>query len=410
MSTGAGAYATARRSGRRPSLPGVPPGLRALLALVCSVVLVDTVFFSVVTPLLPVFSDELGLGKTGAGILGASYAAGTLVAAVPAGLLAARTGVRRTVLLGLALLGTSTLVFGFARDIVLLDLARFAQGVGGACSWAGAMAWLVRRAPATRRGELLGIAMGAAIAGSLAGPALGALAESVGRALVFAAAAILAGVLAAWALRVDAPAPGGVVRAHEVAGAARDRRVLAALGFVTLPGLLFATVGVLGPLRLDELGATSATIGAVFIAAAALEATTSPVVGRLSDRFGRLTPIRAGLLVAAPLLALVPHPEVLWVTGLLVVALSPTIGASWAPAMALLADGTEARGIDPALGFALMNAAWGMGHVLGAAGGGALGDLLGDRATFALLATVCLGMALGTARMRVAAPAAAPAP
>jgi MFS family permease len=186
--------------------------------------------------------------------------------------------------------------------------------------------------------------------------------------------------------------------------------VLAALGFVTLPGLLFATLGVLGPLRLDELGATSATIGAVFIAAAALEAATSPVVGRLSDRFGRLTPVRAGLLAAAPLLAIVPHPEALWATGLVIVALSPAIGASWAPSMALLADGTEARGIDPALGFALMNAAWGMGHVVGGAGGGALGDLLGDRATFALLAAVCLVAVLATARVRVAGPIAPGAP
>ncbi len=221
---------------------------------------------------------------------------------------------------------------------------------------------------------------------------------------------MLAGALAAWALRVEAPAPGGVVRGRELTEAARDPRILAALGFVTLPGLMFATLGVLGPLRLDELGATSATIGAVFVAAAALEAATSPVVGRLSDRFGRLVPMRAGLLAAVPLLAVVPHPETVVVTGLVIVALSPPIGASWAPSMALLADGTEARGVDPALGFALMNAAWGMGHVVGGAGGGALGDLVGDRATFALLAVLCLVVAVGTARVRVAAPAAAPAP
>jgi len=388
----------------------LPSGLRSLLALVCAVVLVDTVFYAVVTPLLPVYADELGLGKTGAGVLEASYAAGTLLAAVPAGLLAARAGVRRTVLLGLGLLGASTLVFGFARDIVLLDVARFAQGIGGACSWAGAMAWLVRRTPAARRGELIGVAMGAAIAGALAGPALGALAESAGTETVFSAAAVLAAALAAWALRVPAP-PGasGFVRAQELVDGVRDRRVVAALGFVTLPGLLFATLGVLGPLRLDELGATSVTIGAVFVAAAALEAATSPVVGRLSDRFGRLAPMRAGLLAAVPLLALLPHPDALWLVGAVVIALSPAIGASWAPSMALLADGTEARGLDPALGFALMNVAWGLGHVVGGAGGGALGDLLGDRATFALLAAVCLAVAVGTARVRVAAPVPEPA-
>ena len=137
------------------SAPPVP-GLLSLVTLVSAVVLGDTIFYSAITPLLPAYAEELGLSKTGAGLLEASYAAGTLVAAVPAGVLAARVGVRRTVLTGLALLGVSSLVFGLARSVVLLDAARFAQGVGGACSWAGALAWLVRRAPADRRGELIG--------------------------------------------------------------------------------------------------------------------------------------------------------------------------------------------------------------------------------------------------------------
>ncbi len=140
--------------------------MRGLLALVSTIVLVDTIFYSAITPLLPFYSEQLGLDKGEAGLLGASYAIGTLVAAVPAGLVATRIGVRRTVLLGLALLGASSVVFGFARSLVLLDAARAVEGIGGAFSWAGALAWLVRAAPAERRGELLGSAMAAAIVGA----------------------------------------------------------------------------------------------------------------------------------------------------------------------------------------------------------------------------------------------------
>jgi len=385
--------------------------VRALVAFASAVVLVDTVFYAAVVPLLPVYADDLGLGKTGAGVLEAAYAAGTLAAAIPAGLLAARIGVRPIVLAGLALLGGSSLVFGLAQSIVLLDVARFAQGVGGACTWAGAFAWLVRCTPAARRGAVLGTAMGAAIVGALLGPAVGAAAGAVGTGPAFAAAAVLAAALAAWATRIapPPPLPAGDVSARVLFGAARDRPVVAAMLFVTAPGVLFGTIGVLGPLRLDELGAGTAAIGVVFLAAAALEAITSPVVGSLSDRLGRLAPMRAGLLAAVPVLLLLAVPESALLVALLVILASPAIGTCWAPAMALLADGMEARRVDPALGFSLMNAAWGLGHVAGGAGGGALGEAAGDGVAYGLLAAGCLALAALTRDARFGAPAPAPA-
>src|SRR3954454_16943845 len=99
--------------------------MRRLFWLVAAVVLVDTMFFAAVAPLLPHYADELDLSKTGAGVLTAAYPAGTLVAALPAGWLAIRWGVKPTLMLGLAMLGLSSLAFAFAGDIVLLDIARF---------------------------------------------------------------------------------------------------------------------------------------------------------------------------------------------------------------------------------------------------------------------------------------------
>ena len=51
------------------------------------------------------YADELELSKAAAGVLSAAYAAGTLVASLPAGFMAARVGPRRTLLCGLLLLG-----------------------------------------------------------------------------------------------------------------------------------------------------------------------------------------------------------------------------------------------------------------------------------------------------------------
>lgn len=107
--------------------------MRRLFLLVSAVVLVDTMFYAAIAPLLPTYQDDLDLSKTAAGVLSASYAAGTLLAALPAGWLAGRIGAKRTMLLGLGMLAASSVAFSVAESIVVLDSARFVQGVGGAC-------------------------------------------------------------------------------------------------------------------------------------------------------------------------------------------------------------------------------------------------------------------------------------
>src|ERR1700761_5524557 len=109
-----------------------PPVLR-LLTLVCAIVGVDTVFYSALTPLLPHYAAAAGLSKAASGLLVAAYPAGTLLGSLPSG----------------------------ARAAGLLDAARLAQGVGGACTWTAGLAWLATAAPGNRRGELLGAALGA---------------------------------------------------------------------------------------------------------------------------------------------------------------------------------------------------------------------------------------------------------
>src|SRR6187402_2688280 len=159
--------------------------MRALLLLASIVVLVDTSFYAAITPLLPDLTEEFGLSKSGAGILAAAYPIGTFVGGLPGGYMAARVGVKPTVLLGLGLMTVASVAFAFAHTILLLDLARFVQGVGGAASWAGAMAWIAGAAPKEQRGQMIGTAMGAAIAGALLGPVLGVAADLTSYALVF---------------------------------------------------------------------------------------------------------------------------------------------------------------------------------------------------------------------------------
>jgi MFS family permease len=379
--------------------------MRRLFPLVAAVVLVDTMFFAAVAPLLPHYSDELDLSKSAAGVLAAAYPAGTLVGALPSGWLAARVGVKPTVLLGLTLLAVTSVAFGFANNVVVLDLARFAQGLGGACSWAGGLAWLVCASAPDRRGTVIGSALGAAIVGVLLGPALGGLATLIGPEIVFSGVAVLAIGLAAWAWTV----PGAPT--EESAGVRAAIRALGRpaviLGFwlFTLPAIFAGVIEVLVPLRLDELGASGAAIGVVFLLVAAVEAVLSPVSGRLSDRHGRLAPIRVGLIGAVVMAVLLPLPDTVGLVAVALMAAVAALGIFWAPGMALLSDAAENAGLDQALAFAIANLAWAAGHMAGSAGGGALADATVDALPYALLGLACGLTFVGLTRARSRAPA-----
>jgi predicted MFS family arabinose efflux permease len=377
--------------------------VRRLLVLACAIVFVDTTFYAAITPLLPHFEDEYGLSKSASGLLAGAYAAGTLVGALPGGYLAARAGVRATVLLGLTLLVVSSVAFAFAGSIALLVTARFVQGIGGAASWAGAMAWVAGAAPRDRRGEMIGTTMGAAVAGALVGPAVGTLADAVGIAPTFCGVAVVGALLAAWALRTPPAEPEGTSSPRELLAALRDGRVAAGMWLIAVPGLLFGTIGVLAPLRMDDLGAGAVAIGAAWLAASALESGVSPVVGRVSDRRGRLFPCLLGLSAGAVVMLLFPLPNRIWQVVLLVIVAAPTIGMLWAPSMALLSDGAEALGIAQGFAFALSNLGWSIGQTAGSAASAGLADATSDAVPYLLLSALCAGTvaALLRARRRV---------
>jgi MFS family permease len=381
--------------------------MHRLFLLVAAVVLVDTMFFAAVAPLLPHYADEFELSKTGAGILAAAYPAGTFAGSLPSGWLAARWGVKPTLLLGLTLLGCTSLVFAFAHTIMLLDAARFVQGIGGACMWAAGLAWLVSATPADRRGELIGSALAAAIVGVLLGPVLGGAASVLSPEAVFSGVTVVAAALAAWAWTIPGVAPEPDPGLSVLGRALRRPAVLAGFWLFTLPAIFAGAIEVLAPLRLDELGASGAAIGAIFLAAAAVEAVLSPVAGRASDRQGRLVPIRAGLVGGVVMAVLLPLPGTVLLVAAAVLLAIAALGVFWAPAMAMLSDASEEAGLYQGLAFALSNLAWAIGHLIGAGGGGALAEATADAVPYALLGVACAVtltgvMALGRRRAAAA--------
>jgi MFS family permease len=359
--------------------------MRRLLLLVAVLVSVDTMLYAALTPLLP----HLVHDKSRAGILVAAYAAGALIGGLPGGVAAVRLGARRAVLLGLTGMGLASLGFAFADGFWSLFASRLLQGIGSGFTWAGAFAWLLAAAPADRRGELIGSAMGAAVFGALFGPVVGAAAALAGRAVVFAALASLAVIHGVWTLRIENVPEEEHPSAAVVLRALRNRWFAAGLVLMTLASLLFGVLGTLAPLHLAHAGWGAAAIGGLWLGGAALETVESPLLGRISDRYGAMLPVRAGLtasVIAALALALGLRPLAY---APLVVLAGGAFGSLFTPSFVLISDGAQRAGLAQGMAFGVMNAAWALGAVVGPASAGAIANATGDWIPYVLVASAC---------------------
>src|SRR5215217_3958935 len=341
--------------------------MRRLVVLLSTIVALDITFFAALVPLLPHFVSSYGLSKAAAGVLSAAYAAGVLTASLPSGLVAARFGPRRAALVGVSITAAASFGFAFADNAWTLGAARLFQGIGSALSWAGALAWLVAAAPRERRGQLIGTTMGAAVFGALLGPVVGAIATVAGVSATFSGIGVLGAGLAVWV----AATPGVPAQPQAMSELFRraDRRLAGGMWLLVLPALLF---------------------GAVFLVTAGIETLLNPLLGRFTDRRGRLLPIRVALVASAVVsvcFAVATSPPMV---AALVVAAGLTYGAFYTPGMSLLTDAAERRGIAAGLAFGAMNGAWAAGNVVGPAAGGWLAELGGDALPYVLLAVACV--------------------
>ena len=362
--------------------------MRRLLVLVSTIILVDAMLFGALGPLVPGYADEFGLSKAGAGLLVGAFGAGAVLGGIPGGIAATRYGPKRAVLAGLVLLALASFGFAAADGPWALGFARFAQGFSSTTTWAGALAWLTVESPRHRRGELIGIAFGAAVFGAIVGPMFGAIAQEVSIRASFGAVGLVALGLAAWAGARRAP------RAEPTSGAAhgrafRDPGFLGGLWLNMLPALLFGLLILLVPLRLDAAGWSAIAIGTVFFGAGLLETAVNPLLGRFSDRRGRLLPIRIALAASiAVALAFAFAHDPVTVTVLAVLA-AVTFGGFYTPGIALVSDRAEAVGLTQGLAFGIMNTAWALGNMTGPSVGGVLAELGGDALPYALGAALC---------------------
>lgn len=154
---------------------------RRVLGVVCLATVLVILSINLPSVILPALGDELRASFAEQQWVINAYALSLAALLLTAGSLADRLGRKRIFVWGLVWFLLSSLLCGLAWEPVVLDLARGAQGVGGAALFAGSLALLAQEFRGAERGRALGV-WSAAIAASIAvGPLVGgALTETFG--------------------------------------------------------------------------------------------------------------------------------------------------------------------------------------------------------------------------------------
>ena len=352
---------------------------RTALMVVTLATFTDMLLYGLVVPILPHHAAEMGISEWAIGVLFGSYSVALLAGTPVFGALSDRVGRRAPMIGGLLGLGAATVLFAFAPGYLGLLGARLLQGFAAAATWTAGLALVADLFPAGSRGAALGTAMSGMTAGLLVGPPFGGLLYEWGgyRMPFFVAGAVaMANGLALWLL-AEPPRQGAARSTYRAL--LRDPSIQVAAGAAVVGAAAWGLLEPVLPLYLErEYEMSPGGVGVLFGAATLVYGVASPVVGGLSDRWGRRPVMVAGIVVLAVSLPLVGVPVSWLLTAGAVMVVSVAYGFVLTPALPELAEAVDRRGGGAyASAYAVFNAAYAGGMVAGPMAGGALTDAFG---------------------------------
>ena len=363
------------------------------VATVSAALFADSLLYSAVVPVLPLYAREHGVSTTGIGLLFASYAAALLAATPVAAAVSEMVGHRRMLVVGTAGVTVATLLFANADSYGALLAGRSMQGAAAAAVWTSGVALVADRVEVGRQGAMMGVVMAAVSAGLLLGPPVcGALTDALGYRAAFlllaGAAAVCAALQPLLLGRAPATRRGGGFRAL------RTSRFLSTMFAVAMAAGCLALLEPLVPLDLhNRLGAGSRDIGLVFGAATLAHLVAAPAVGALADRCQRMTLIAWGLVAMGGIVPLLTIPGSLLTTVAVLALFAVAYSFVLVPTLPEIADQSRASGGGYAAAYATFNIAFAAGMMTGPASGGALASAVS--LDFALVLTSLLLLGAG---------------
>jgi len=335
------------------------------------------------TPALPLFCTRaLGLDEAAIGFIASASTIVGIVVSLPAGIFSDIIGRRRVILIAAVVFATAPFLYLAVTVPWHLVLVRIYHGLATAILGPVAMA-AVADTFDERRGEHMGWYSSATLVGRALAPIAGGyLIFGENFTWVFLVTGIVGTLSLLAALRLPpstaTSAPTGELLKRERGEIWADLRAILTHGRILATSLVEAAqyfaFGFLENFLVTYLDKqerfASAEIGPLFTVQIVVAALTRPLMGRLSDRYGRVPMIVGGLMLSGITLALMTHAHSYLLLAVLIGLFGLGLATVTASSAALVADLSRASSYGSALG--VLSSVMDVGHATGPMVGGLL--------------------------------------
>ena len=340
----------------------------------------------IVSPLLPIYAENLGATGIWLGVIFSAFALSRSVFMPIIGRISDRQGRKWIILIGMFAYAVLSLAYLIAGSVYSLTAVRFAHGLASAMVVPIAMAYIADLSEKGKEGSHMGNFSISMFLGMGVGPLLGGfLNDTFGMPSVFyAMAGLSAFATLLVAISLPEAKPGGF--------ALPDAPSTPMPALITLPVMqgvmVFAFISALGrggmmvfvPVFGPLIAISPFEVGIVLSANTFLMALLQVPIGRLTDTGNKVALIVAGSTIAAIALAVIPLTHS-FLPLLLVTSLIGVGGAIQQPAiMALTVDAGRTIGMGTSMG--AYNTVFGIGMIIAPLMGGAFMDFVGIEAVF----------------------------
>jgi MFS family permease len=358
-------------------------------------------------PVLPLFALSLGAGPEAIGLaVGISTVTGILFK-LPSGALSDVIGRRKTMLIGLVFFAFVPFAYLLIESYAQLVAVRFVHGFATAVYGPVAMA-VVADIAGERKGELLSWFSSVGIIGGLLGAPLGGLILSLSTTggsyeprtfqlvyMVCGVSGLTALALAVRALLRDEQVQGNGFRSRMsqfisgIKEVISDVRVVATSSVEGLQNMTMGALEAFLPIYAVEVAGLSAfEAGLLWAVQIVVTMVSKPLMGRISDRFGRKPIIVAGLILCAISFFCIPLLKSFFT--LSAAALLFGLGEAFvtSSSAAMVADMCKARHFGTAMG--VFGTIFDIGHASGPILSGILIGVWGYFPAFAVMASILI--------------------
>jgi len=354
-------------------------------------------------PALPLFIKSLGVGEGALGFIAAASTVVGIVVSLPAGALSDMWGRRRVVILSMIVFASAPFLYLLVRAPWHLVLVRIYHGLATAILGPVAMA-TVADTFQEGRGERMAWYSSATMIGRFIAPTMGGvLIMGNDFRLVYLGCGIAGTLALVAALRlprvVEEKEENGKGLGESWANMRQELGILLGHKDILLTSLMeaaqffaFGAVETFLPLYLLGLDWGPRIIGPLFTVQVLTTTVTKPMMGRLSDRFGRKRFIVLGLLLGAIAAAAMPWATHWWSVAVLMVAFGLGMATVTASTSALVSDLSRATAYGASLG--MLSSVMDIGHSTGPMVTGLLVASIGYAGAFGTVAGVLVLLAL----------------